>query len=298
MKSKQKSIGYGILVLAIIGIIFISGCIKSPETKQFAESLPQINENLGIALGNIHTDFYNYDLEYKWSRLMNYLTITESMINEMKIYEDKIKNEMSYIENTTIQFQQSKQNVDINQLSEEEKNTLNEIETKITDYQTNKDKINSCLNAMQTYREFIDIGRLKLIKLEEFYTKLNSINEEIESGYYDDALSDIDDLKQIVVDIKNLVLRQSELGILTYDEKVISSWGIYLESLDELKKYVNYLKAGDYESADSQYTIYSQKYTEAVKASESENINLINNQIDAWYQNNIGVCVDIFVQYS
>jgi len=298
MKSKQKSIGYGILVLAIIGIIFISGCIKSPETKQFAESLPQINENLGIALGNIHTDFYNYDLEYKWSRLMNYLTITESMINEMKIYEDKIKNEMSYIENTTIQFQQSKQNVDINQLSEEEKNTLNEIETKITDYQTNKDKINSCLNAMQTYCEFIDIGRLKLIKLEEFYTKLNSINEEIESGYYDDALSDIDDLKQIVVDIKNLVLRQSELGILTYDEKVISSWGIYLESLDELKKYVNYLKAGDYESADSQYTIYSQKYTEAVKASESENINLINNQIDAWYQNNIGVCVDIFVQYS
>jgi len=68
MKSKQKSIRYGILVLAIIGIIFISGCIKSPETKQFAESLPQINENLGIALGNIHTDFYNYDLEYKWGR--------------------------------------------------------------------------------------------------------------------------------------------------------------------------------------------------------------------------------------
>ena len=229
---------------------------------------------------------------------MNYLTITESMISEMETYENKIKKEMSYIKNLTIQFQQLKQGADINQLSEEEKRILNEIETKIAEYQENKDKIDSCLNAMQTYREFIDIVRLKLIKLEEFSAKLNSINEEIESGYYDDAISDIEDLKQIVKDIKDLVLQQSELGILTYDEEVISSWDIYLESLDELKKYVDYLKLGDYESADSQYMIYSRKYTEAVKASESENINLINNQMDNWYQSNIGICVDLFVQYA
>lgn len=57
----------------------MSGCVQSPETKQFSKNLTQLDENLEINLGNIHTDFYNYDLDYNVNRLMNVLIITDSM---------------------------------------------------------------------------------------------------------------------------------------------------------------------------------------------------------------------------
>ncbi|MBS3099046.1 hypothetical protein J4462_02440 [Candidatus Pacearchaeota archaeon] len=132
-----------ILILVIVGVIFAIGRIQSPETKQFAENLPQINENLEILLNNINTDFYNYDLNYNVNRLMNLLTVTDSIINDMEKVELAIKEEMLDVEETITNYQATKQSVNINSLSEEEKNIISQTDISLNDYNSNNDNLNS-----------------------------------------------------------------------------------------------------------------------------------------------------------
>jgi len=108
----------------------------------------------------------------------------------------------------------------------------------------------------------------------------------------------IEKLKQIVRKLKSNAEQRSSLGILTFSEKILSSWDLYIDSLDELKEYVNLLKAEDYESAEIQYTVYSKAYTKAINAGQEESLTSSLNEIDKWYQDNIGICLDIFEQYS
>ncbi len=292
----QKQGYIGILILVMFGALF-SGCVQLQEKEKFVNELPQINKNLETALGNIYVDFQNYHNNYKWSSLMNYLTITDSMVNEMETYENEIKDEMQYLENLTNYVETSKQDINVDLLSSNEMRLLNEIDDKIAAYQSKKAQINSCLDAMKTYREFINVIRVKLQKTEKLRMKLSLIDNEINVGNYDDAISDIEKLKQIAREIQQLENQQAELGIIDYNQEVIDSWDTYIEGLEELEKYVEYLKTGDYESASYHYNIYLQKYTEVVQVSEGEGIHTVTNKVDNWYQENIGSCVNVFQEY-
>ena len=88
-----------VICICLYAVVF-SGCVEN-------ETLLQINENLGISQGNINTHFYNYDFEYSWTILMNYATFTESMISDMNNYEDLINEEVTYIEDTIRDYQDS-----------------------------------------------------------------------------------------------------------------------------------------------------------------------------------------------
>jgi len=300
MKSKQKSIGYGIPVLAIIGIIFISGCIKSPETKQFAESLPQINENLAIVLGNIHKDFYNYDIDYSVNRLVNLFTITDSIINKMEKRESNIKEDIIQAESIISDYQAAKQNININQLSNEEKNLVSQINAKINEFDSNKDKLTSCLSKMETYREWVILVRDNAKLWEKLGDQLTLMNEYVQSEKYQEALQKVNEIQNTVNQMKINAQKREETGIQDFSAEAIAAYDAYSESFEYYKEYINLLINEDYENAELKYTEYSQKYSEAIsmgtekEASISERI----NEADAWYQNNIGVCLDLFTQYS
>ncbi|MEM0231429.1 MAG: hypothetical protein QXT20_04535 [Candidatus Woesearchaeota archaeon] len=77
---------------------------------------------------------------------MNLLSVTDSIINGMEKEEKNIKEDMSNAEETISNFQTAKQSININQLSEEQKNIVTQIETKSNEYNTNKEKLNSCLS--------------------------------------------------------------------------------------------------------------------------------------------------------
>ena len=171
MRSKHNYFVFGILLVVILGVILISGCVQSPETKQFAKNLPQINENLKISLKNIHTDFYNYDLDYGVNRLMNMLTITDSMIIGMEKEENGIREDISNAEETISNFQTVKQSVNTNQLSDDEKNIISQIDAKVNEYVTNKEKLNSCLSKMKIYKDWIVLVKDNAKLVEEFGTK-------------------------------------------------------------------------------------------------------------------------------
>jgi len=289
---------YGILILAIIGIIFIGGCVKSPETKQFAESLPQINGNLGIALGNIHTDFYNYDIDYSVNRLMNLLTITDSIINGMEKAESDIKEDITLAERIISDYQVAKQNVNINQLSDEEKNLVSQIDAKMNEFNSNKDKLTSCLSKMETYREWVTLVRDNAKLWEKLENQLALMNEYVQSEMYQEALQKVNEIQNTVNQMKINAQQREATGIQDFSAEVMISYDAYSESLEYYKEYINLLINGDYESAELKYTEYSQKYAEAIsmgteEASTSEAI----NEADAWYQNNIGACLDLFTHY-
>ncbi len=300
MRSKQKYLGYAALVLAIIGIIFISGCVQSPETKQFAESLSQTNENLEIALGNIHTDFYNYDTDYSVTKLMNLLTITDSIINGMEKAELNIKEDITQAENIISDYQAAKQNVNMNQLSDEEKNLVNQIDAKINEFNSNKDKLNSCLSKMETYREWIILVKENAELLEKLDNQLILLNEYVQSEKYQDALQKVNEIQNTINQMKINAQKREATGIQDFSAEVMASYDVYSESFEYYKEYINLLINEDYENAESKYIEYSQKYSEAISmgTEEEASISATINEADVWYQNNIGVCLDLFTQYS
>ena len=292
--------------LAIIGIVTLlicinfSGCTetKSTETKAFIENLQPINDNLGTALGNINTHFFNYDLQYKWTILMNYLTFTESMIKDIQEYEEDVDIEITNIENIINDYQQSKEEADLNQLTVAETNVMSEIEASILDYETNKNTLVSSLNAMETYRNFLNFTRLKLIMLENYENTLNLMNSQVENGETEDALINLEQLIEIVKDLKVNERQRANLSVQNYSEEMLGIWDIYIDAWDLYNEYLELILDGRYTQADSKYTEYSEKYNEALELESGENISEGNNEIDQWYQNNVAVSFDLFENYS
>lgn len=274
--------------------------MQSPETKQFAGNLPQVNENLRISLKNIHTDFYNYDIDYSVNRLMNLLTITDSIITGMEKEENNIKEDMSNAEETISNFQTAKQSVNTDQLSEEEKDVMNQINTKIDDYNSNKEKLNSCLSKMQTYREWVSLVKDNVKLMEQWTNQLTLMNEYVQSEKYQDALTKVNEIQNTVSKLKQNAQKREATGIQDFSTEAMESYDVYSESFEYYKEYINLLIAEDYDSADLKYTEYSQKYSEAISMGTDKEASITEtiNEVDKWYQSNIGVCFDIFKNYS
>jgi len=300
MKLKHNYFVNIFFILAIVGIVIISGCIQSPETKEFANNLPHINENLRISLKNIHTDFDNYDLDYSVNRLMNMLTITDSIITGMEKEENNIKEDMLNTVEIISNYQTAKQSVKTNQLSEEEKNVMIQIDAKIEDYNSNNDKLNSCLSEMQTYREWITLVQENVILLENLDNQLILMNEYVQSEKYQEALAKVNVIQNTVSQLKQNAQERDATGIQDISTESIKSYELYSESFEYYKEFINLLIAEDYDSADLKYTIYSQKYSEAISISSDEEASITEtiNEVDNWYQSNIGVCFDLFTSYS
>ncbi len=304
-----------VIALFLIAIFLLAGCLqtspegrseekeelkdalgvanRSKETNEFMEKAIEVRELMEDSFSKIESNFYNYDSKYDWNNLMNSLTYTESMIREMKKYEDNIRDELSFLEDIAIEFKNSKKRANLSQLSEEEKLILNDVEEKIERYEKNKELLNSCLDSMETYREFIDIERLLITKSEDISLKMDTINTEVEGAYYDRALDGLVEVKQILRELKGLESRENDLGIVNLDE-TMESWDLYQQYLDEFGEYIEYLKQEDYEAADYQYFVFFQKYADYLEVVEKKNTYVFYNQVANWYDKNIGVCVDLF----
>lgn len=288
-----------IFVLLLIGIVFVSGCVESPETQQFVESLPQTNENLGIDMGNVNSRFHNYNLEYDVTRLMNLAFVPDSILSGMQEGELKITEYMSSAETSISNYQSLKQNIKITHLSEEEQNIVNQIEEKITDFNSNKAQIESCIENMETYRELIALSKEKTELVEDFAKETTLMNNYIDSEDYENAKGKVDELQEIIRRMKEKDERKIALGIITVPQEVMDSYDVYLEAYELYGEYIEFYEAGDTINAGQKYTEHLNKYNEALEL-ESNTMGLSEtiNEVDSWYQDNIGVCFDIFEEYS
>lgn len=300
MKSKHKTYSRTFILLSIVSLFFLSGCVQSPEIKQFSQDLPQYDENLEIILGNIHTDFYNYDLDYSVNRLMNLLTITDSMVTGMKKEENNIKEDMLNFEEIANEYQTAKSSININMLSEEDKLIVNKIDNKISEYNLNKEKVNSCLSKMEEYRDWIKLVNDNAKILEKFETQSILMNEYVQSEKYQDALSKVTEIQNTISQMKDNAQKRKDSGIQTFSTETIQSYDALSNSYNTYKEYINLLIDEDWEEAEIKYIEYSQEYSEAISMGSDEDASITEaiNEADTWYQENIGVCFDLFESYS
>ena len=290
MKKHLIAIGMT-LVLFTVGF---SGCVSNNE---FIENLDINSENIKTSLGNINFLLWQYDNDYDWSILMNYLTFTESMLIDMEEYESDIIDEKNYLDDYIIDYQDVRDVTNINGLTDKQRLVYNEIETMIEEYDSNKSSIELCLSNMETYRKFLNLTRIKLQKLENFESKSTLMNFKVEAEEYEEAKEYLGDMIQIIIELgENEALRE-ELGIREYSEELsgicvlwVEVWGLYDEYLDLLidKKY---------SQANNKYDEYSAKYDDAFEIESSETITEINSEVSGWYQNNIGTYSDLFEEY-
>ena len=294
-----KNVVFGIIILLIA--VVCSGCIeettKTQETKNFNEQLPQINESFGISLANIYIYINNYDYYYRCSLLINLDFITESLINDMQNFENNIKVTVSYIENTSIEYYQLKNDANLNQITDSDIERINDIEAKILDYYENVDNISSALDGIARYSEFWNLTRVKQILLEDYRTILDLMNQKIQNEEFEDSLQYPEQLIQLCNKLKTNGEQKNDLNIITYDEDILNIWNIYIEAWELYEEYLNLLVEGRYDSAKSKYTDYSQKNNEALEIEATQNLNEFNNQIEYWYQKNIGEYLDLFEGY-
>lgn len=281
-------------ISVMILIFVLIGCTPSPATQEFIDNLQETEKSLELLLNNIDTDFHNYDVDYSPNRIFNSITITESQVKGMALKEDAIKEESISAENLIVAYNTQKEKANVEGLNEQQKTIVSKIDNRKTAFFANQNKIKNCINHMNTYRKFIDLARVNIINTEDFETKQNLITNEIESQDYDPALNDIDRLKQIVIDIKKNGKERNNLGIINLPTTIIDSWDFYYDSLDELQKYVEFLKEGDIESAEAQYATYSQAFTKVIQSGQGESLNANLNTIDNWYQEKIGICLNSF----
>ncbi len=300
MRSKHKIYSSIFILLALVGLVFLSGCVQSPETKQFSQNLPQYDENLETSLGNIHTDFYNYDLDYSVNRLMNVLTITDSMITGMEKEQNNIKEDMSNFEESVNDYQTAKSSININQLSEEDNLIITKIENKISDYNSNKEKLNSCLSKMEEYREWIKLVNENVKILEKFETQSLLMNEYVQSEKYQDALSKVNEIQNTINQMEDNAQKRKDSGIQTFSTEAMQSYDALSDSYNTYKEYINLLIDEEWEESETKYIEYSQGYSEAISMGSDEDASITEtiNEADTWYQDNIGVCFGLFRSYS
>jgi hypothetical protein len=290
-----------LIAILILEIVLIAGCTQSQGTQIFVSSINQTNENFGISLKNIHTDFYNYDINYNAKNIFNSYTIFESTITGMQNYEDKIKNELIYLQNLISSYQTMKGNANIEQLNQNQKNIDNDIESKITDFNANKDKINSCLDKMKTFREFVDLGRININTLEEYTTKYNLMTTKYQANDYNGTLELIAEIKPLLTELKLNGQERIGKGIINSTQGIIeaiNAFDLFSNALDEFKSYIILLQKGDTINAQKQYDVYTTSYAKALDSSKGESLTSNLNEIDQWYQNNIAICLDTFKKYS
>jgi len=296
---KRKIIVIGIIIL--LTFVGLSGCNEkttiTQEPEDFAEQLPQINESIRISLANIYIYINNYDYYYRWSQLMNLAFITESMINDMQNLENEIKEEVNKIENALVDYYQLKNNANLSELTGSEKESMNDIEAKILDYHENLYNINSTLEVMARYTEFWDLTSVKQILLEDYGAIIDLMNQKDQNEGFEDLLQYPEQLIQLCWKLKDNDEQKNNLNIVTYSEDIINIWDIYTEAWELYEEYLNLLVVGRYGSAESKYTEYSQKNNEALEIEATQNLNEINNQMDQWYQKNIGEYLDLFEEY-
>lgn len=280
----------------LIGVLLMSGC-QSPETKQFSKNLLQTNENLEVNLKNINSDFNEYDSNYGANK--NVVAITDSMVTGMYKEESNIKEAMSNTEKVVSDYQVAKQSANLNSLSEEDKNVVSQIDAKINDYNSNKNVLSSCLSSMQNYRGLANLDRDTLELLEELKNQVILVKGYEEMGNYYGVLKEIDALQGNIAKMKENVQAMQARGIQVLTNEQIESLDMLSQALDGYKGYISSLMHEDYETAKLKYAESYQKSSVAISMATKNAYSAteIANKMDSWYQNNIGVCFDLFNNY-
>lgn len=280
-----------IVVMLVLSISYFSGCV---EENEFIKNLDTYDEDIDTYLENIYFHLWMYEIDYDWNSLMNYLTFTESMIQDMEEYESDIDEEMYNLDIYIADYQDSK---DTSGITDTQRDVYNNIEDMIDDYNSNKSSVDVCLSNMETYREFINLTRIKLQKLEEYEGELTLMNFKVEEEEYEEAKNYVENLSRIIGELSEIENKREKLKIQTYSEEIKGVWNMWIDVWELYDEYLDLLIEKKYSSADKKYDEYSALYDDVYAIESSETLTQVNSEISKWYQDNIGTYSELFEKY-
>ncbi len=280
-----------IVVMLVLSISYFSGCV---EENEFIKNLDTYDEDIDTYLENIYFHLWMYEIDYDWNSLMNYLTFTETMIQDMEEYESDIDEEMYNLDIYIADYQDSK---DTSGITHTQRDVYNNIEDMIDDYNSNKSSVDVCLSNMETYREFINLTRIKLQKLEEYEGELTLMNFKVEEEEYEEAKNYVENLSRIIGELSEIENKREKLKIQTYSEEIKGVWNMWIDVWELYDEYLDLLIEKKYSSADKKYDEYSALYDDVYAIESSETLTQVNSEISKWYQDNIGTYSELFERY-
>ena len=280
-----------IVVMLVLSISYFSGCV---EENEFIKNLDTYDEDIDTYLENIYFHLWMYEIDYDWNSLMNYLTFTETMIQDMEEYESDIDEEMYNLDIYIADYQDSK---DTSRITDTQRDVYNNIEDMIDDYNSNKSSVDVCLSNMETYREFINLTRIKLQKLEEYEGELTLMNFKVEEEEYEEAKNYVENLSRIIGELSEIENKREKLKIQTYSEEIKGVWNMWIDVWELYDEYLDLLIEKKYSGADTKYDEYSALYDDVYAIESSETLTQVNSEISKWYQDNIGTYSELFEKY-
>jgi hypothetical protein len=282
------------VMLTLLGLlVLVSACTPSAETQIFMDSLPQLDENLQTDLRNIDTEFENYDLEFGVTRIMNLALIPNSVIISMGRLESDLAKDVASAEEDIASYNKLKTAADASSFDAQTTLLVDEFDSKKSTFNDNKPKVSTCLAKMVEYREFVGLLRANAIISEAFDSQTVQLDEYVSAEQYDDAIGEISKIQKTIYDMKSNAELRADSGIQTFSEEVMASYDALIDSYNIYRQYILEEDEDEYEAL---FLKYSQSYanTIAMGTDEDGSITVTINEIDDWYQSNIGVCINLF----
>ncbi|MEM0231428.1 MAG: hypothetical protein QXT20_04530 [Candidatus Woesearchaeota archaeon] len=153
---------------------------------------------------------------------------------------------------------------------------------------------------MKTYREWVVLVKENAELVELLSTQIALMNEYVQSEKYQDALNKVNDIQSTISKMKSNAQKREASGVQDFSNNAMASYDAFSQSYNYYKDYINLLIKEDYNNADLKYTEYLKKYSEALSlgSDEESSITRTINEVDTWYQDNIGICFGFFKNYS
>lgn len=285
---------YGMMPLAFLALlVFVSACSPSPETRAFIDALPQLNENIGTDLRDIDAHFENYDLKFRATTIVNLDVIPNSSIIGMERIEEDITRDVATAWQSVVSYNQLKSAADVGSLPPETAVLVPGLDSKVSAFNADRETIISCLDRMREYRGFAGLLSANAALFETLELQTSELQKHVSADRTQDALNQIDEIQKTIEYIQKNAESRTATGIQIFSQETL---GYYAELMDSYDVYGQYVLEEDEDRAESLYRQYSEIRSDAVAMITDDDAGVTNkvNEIDAWYQSNIGVCINLF----
>lgn len=308
MKTKR---GLIILMTFLVAVILV-GCssqsaVQGPGTQvvpsqsaapsAFVSSLPSVRDSVANAYASINIFLEETLTNFGGNQIMS--TVSPTIVSGIKSKAKALEETVNSIELIISDFNSNKARV--------EDPLISEIDTKLTVYTNNKNKLLGCSNELKKYSDFVDLTIQRETSIKGYTEKMNSASQIIESidqaeqdgktvdsSRYDQIIALYQQARVDIAAIKSSDTARNSMGIVSIGTDALKSWDIHLEAMDLLIGHWNALKIRDIKLATEKAAQHQKTFTTANKygATEPKPEEQVK-MIDVWLTQNIGVCKGI-----
>jgi len=292
------------IILSIVLLCIVIGCSKAPEmpsqqgpvaaselvpqdSRAFVHALPNIRDAVDSTFASLNIFINDFVTGFDASRMM--LSPKESYAGEIRAKAGAVEETLDSISLIVKDFNAKK--IGVSGLSRSDEELVKQISSRLSDYSSNKEKFESCLDSMNSYADFVELTVKREQLISDFSSVLEKTGSLIEDNKFDDAMALGRKARSDLAELKSVDLKRSKMGVVEINSDVLFSWDLHLEAMDILLSLWEDLKADKINDAMDKAQEHYNTFTRANKYGAKEPPVADQASVaNVWLQNNIGVC--------